>query len=265
MHVVLFGASGAMGLAIARRFLSVYHSSTLVLYVRDATKLPPDIVQDRSVIVVEGQLDEPDNLSKAMDSGYGGVTVDAVITALGPTGRKGPLYPPNKPIAAAYARIIATMKLHGVKRLIALTTPSVRDPSDQFSLPLVFLRTTFAALARNVVKDIVSVGDVVRTDGAELEWTLIRLALHTKERPAPPPPGEVVGFIMDERTLPIKGSISMRSLAPSSTDGYTQVIAGYMGDGNIRAFSSRGGVAAFIIDELEKREWIQKAPILSTP
>ncbi|KAF7291887.1 hypothetical protein MIND_01214000 [Mycena indigotica] len=262
MHVVIFGASGAMGQAIARRFLAVYPSSTLVLYVRDASKLPLDITQDRSVIVIEGQLDEMDNISKALEG-----CVDAVISALGPTGRKGPLYPSNKPIATAYTRIISVMKHRGIKRLIALTTPSVRDPSDQFHLPLVFLRAAFATLARNVVKDIIAVGEAVKNDGAELDWTLIRLALQTKSHPTQetvtslPVHTAPQAVLMHDSFGSWKGSISMKSLTPSEPK--EEVIAGYMGDGRTRACSSRGGAAAFIIDELERREWVKKAPILS--
>ncbi|KAJ7124699.1 hypothetical protein C8R46DRAFT_1203251 [Mycena filopes] len=43
------------------------------------------------------------------------------------------------------------------------------------------------------------------------------------------------------------------------------VVAGYMGDGRTNAVSSRVGAVVFIVEELEKREWIWKSPILSTP
>ncbi|KAJ6501265.1 NAD-P-binding protein [Mycena vulgaris] len=224
MRLLIFGATGTMGVLIARQFLEVYQSCTLILYMRSAAKLPADLADDPSVVVIEGELDEMDNLAKAMEG------VDAVITALGPTGRKGPFYSSNTPIAAAYARIIATMHAHSVRRLIALTTPSVRDPADQFSFPLAFLRGTFATLAPNVVKDIRAVGAVVRAQEESLDWTLVRLALHS-----------------------------------NSDAGNSEVVAGYMGDGKIHAVSSRLGAATFIIQELEKREWIRKAPILSAP
>ncbi|KAJ7716257.1 NAD-binding protein [Mycena maculata] len=223
LRVLIFGATGTMGILLARKFLATHPSSTLILFVRSSAKLPMDLKDDKSIIVIEGELDDMDNLSKAMEG------VDAVITALGPTGRKGPFYPTGTPIAAAYSRIIATMKDHSVRRLIALTTPSVRDPEDQFHLPLVFLRQTFATVAQNVVKDIVAVGQVVRTEGADLDWTLFRLALHTRD----------------------------------SETSNCVVVAGYMGDGKTRAVSSRIGAASFIIDELERREWVKKAPILS--
>ncbi|KAJ7033197.1 NAD-P-binding protein [Mycena alexandri] len=228
MRLLLFGGTGAMGALLAREFLWVYQgSSTLVLYVRNAAKVPEDLAQDRSVVVIQGELDDMDALSKAMHG------VNAVITALGPTGRKGPFYPGGTPVAAAYIRIMVAMKGQGVRRLIALTTPSVRAPEDQFSLPLVFLRKAFAAVSPNAVKDIVAIGRVVRAQRAELDWTLIRLAVQTSD---------------DEED-------------PANC----QVIAGYMGDGRTNSVSSRVGAAVFIIEELEKREWIWKCPILSTP
>lgn len=213
-----------MGVLLAREYLWVYRSCTLVLYVRNAAKVPADLAEERSVIIIQGELDDMDSLSKAMEG------VDAVITALGPTGRKGPFYPSDTPVAAAYIRIMVAMKGHGVRRLIALTTPSVRDPEDQFSLSLVILRRTFATLARNAVKDIVAIGRVVRAQREELDWTLMRLALHSSDDPE-----------------------------------NCEIVAGYMGDGKTNAVSSRHGAAVFIIQELEKREWIWKSPILSTP
>ncbi|KAJ7698732.1 NAD(P)-binding protein [Mycena rosella] len=226
MRLVIFGATGTMGVLLARQFLAIYPSCTLVLHMRCAAKLPPDLADDPCVVTIEAQLDDMDNLAKAMEG------VDAVIIALGPTGRKGPFYPSNTPIAAAYARIIAQMRAHGVCRLIALTTPSVRDPADQFSLPVVFLRRTFAALAPNVVKDIRAIGAVVRDQG-DLDWTLVRLALHRE--------------------------------SDSEAGNPSEVIAGYVGDGKTRVMSSRLGAATFVIQELEKREWIRKAPMLSAP
>ncbi|KAJ7777556.1 NAD-P-binding protein [Mycena maculata] len=225
MRLLIFGATGTMGVLIARRFLSVYPSCTLILFVRDAAKLPMDLADHKSIVVIEGQLDHMADLSKAMEG------VDAVVASLGPTGRKGPFYPSGTPIASAYARIIATMKQHGVLRLIALTTPSVRDPDDRFDLPLVLLRQTFATVARNVAKDIVAIGNVVRADGAPLDWTLVRLALHSRDEPT----------------------------------SSCAVVPGYMGDGKTGPRSSRIGAAAFIIDQLERREWVRKAPLLSAP
>ncbi|KAJ6454704.1 NAD-P-binding protein [Mycena sanguinolenta] len=225
MRLLLFGGTGSMGIPLAREYLWVYNSSTLVLYVRNRSKVPEDLAANRNVIIIEGELDDMDRLSKAMEG------VDAVIAALGPTGRKGPFYPTNTPIAAAYIRIMVTMKGHGVRRLIALTTPSVRDPEDQFSLSLIFLRKIFATLCPNAVKDIVAVGRVIRTQREELDWTLMRLALHSSDSD------------------------------PENCD----VIAGYMGDGKINAVSSRTGAAQFIIQELDRREWIWKSPILSKP
>lgn len=223
---MIFGATGAMGVLLARRFLTIYHSCTLVLYVRSARRLPEDLYYNHAVVVIEGQLDNMDNLSKAMEG------VDAVITALGPTGRKGPFYPTGTPVAEAYKRIIEVMKQHEVRRLIALTTPTVRDPEDQFHLPLVVLRAAFATVCRNAVKDIVAIGEAVRAHTVDLDWTMVRLALHTSEP--------------DDAVEP-------------------EVVAGYMGDGKTKAVSSRTAAVNFVIRELEKREWVHKAPLLSAP
>ncbi|KAJ6586584.1 hypothetical protein B0H10DRAFT_831189 [Mycena sp. CBHHK59/15] len=137
--------------------------------------------------------------------------VDAVIT---PTGRKGSIRP------------YSHHQGH-VRRLIVLTPPTVRDPrTNSACWPLVVLRTTFATFVRNVARDIVAVGDVVRSVGADL--------------------------------------YCLAGLHPSDSDT-NEVIAGYMGDGKTISVSLRAGAAAFVIQELEKREWVRKASMLSAP
>ncbi|KAJ7512568.1 hypothetical protein B0H11DRAFT_486242 [Mycena galericulata] len=74
--------------------------------------------------------------------------VDAVITH----SPQGPLYPSGTPIAAAYSRIIATMKEYRVPRLISLTTPTVQK-TKMWPFPLI-LAKVFRAFAPDAVKDI---------------------------------------------------------------------------------------------------------------
>ncbi|KAJ6616407.1 hypothetical protein B0H10DRAFT_2219427 [Mycena sp. CBHHK59/15] len=119
--------------------------------------------------------------------------VDAVITPLGPTAQS--IFPHHQ---------------GHVRHLIALTPPTVRDPrTNSACWPLVVLRTTFATFVRNVARDIVAVGDVVRSEDADLYCLA---GLHT-----------------------------------SDSD------------------TNEAGAAAFVIQELEKREWVRKASMLSAP
>ncbi|KAJ6613501.1 hypothetical protein B0H10DRAFT_1805429 [Mycena sp. CBHHK59/15] len=197
MHFLIFGAPGAKGVLIARKSLLFHGYCTLILYVRSAQKLPADLVSDKSVIVIEGQT-----ISQRRGRRHN------------TTGRKGSIRP------------YSHHQGH-VRRLIVLTPPTVRDPrTNSACWPLVVLRTTFATFVRNVARDIVAVGDVVRSVGADL--------------------------------------YCLAGLHPSDSDT-NEVIAGYMGDGKTISVSLRAGAAAFVIQELEKREWVRKASMLSAP
>ncbi|OBZ79697.1 hypothetical protein A0H81_00356 [Grifola frondosa] len=101
--------------------------------------------------------------------------VHAVLSVLGP----GLGHPSNTPLAHGYALIIEVMKKHDVKRLIALGTASITDEHDKFSLLFTLLINVVATFAHNAYKDIVAVGDTIRGQGDELDWTIVRVGLLT--------------------------------------------------------------------------------------
>ena len=219
MRILVFGATGPTGITLVRQVLQTYQECTVLLYVRSPGKVPEDLKADKSIIVVEGQLDDVIALSKAMEG------VDAVLSTLGPSVKNGPFHPSNTPLANAYARIIDLMHQHHVKRLICLGTASITDPADKFSLAFSVLVNGVKTFARNAYNDVVAIGSNVRTLGADLEWTIVRVPVLT-----------------DKETK--------------------EVIAGYVGDGKTNTFLSRMGFASFVVGELDKREWVQKAPLL---
>ena len=219
MRILVFGATGLTGILLVRQVLQTYQECTVILYVRSPGKIPEDLRADKSIIVIEGQLDDLDALSKAMEG------VDAVLSTLGPSVKNGPFHPSNTPLANAYVHIIDLMHQHRVNRLICLGTASITDPADKFNLAFSILVNGVKTLARNAYNDVVAIGSNVRSLGADLEWTIVRVPILT-----------------DKETK--------------------EVIAGYVGDGTTNTFLSRMGYASFVVGELEKREWIQKAPLL---
>ena len=156
--------------------------------------------------------------------------VHAVLSALGPPTMptKAPFHPNNTPLAHAYSRIIRVMQSHNVKRLIALGTSSIKDPKDKFSVVFQILINGVKTLAYNAYKDVVAIGDTIRSEeGQELIWTIVRVPLLTN--------------------------------AESKS-----VIAGYVGDGRTGSRLSRSAFAAFVIGELDNNEWTRKAPLISS-
>lgn len=199
---------------------------TVVIYARSPQKLPEDISKHRLVVVIKGSFDEEDE--PALSKAMEGVR--AVLSALGPTTNltQAPFYPGNTPLATAYSRIIRIMHAHDVKRLIALGTASIKDPHDKFSAAFWALVNGVKTVAYNAYKDVVAIGETIRGHEDDLMWTIARVPLLTNSESK-------------------------------------EQIAGYVGDGKVTTSLSRAAFAAFVVTELEKNEWMKKAPLVSSP
>lgn len=219
MRLLILGGTGPSGIKLIEEALAASH--TVVVYARSPGKIPDAIATNPAVTVVEGQLTDAEKLTEAMQG------VDAVLSALGPVVQMGPFYASDTPLAHAYSLVIDVMKKQGVRRLIALGTPSMKDENDHFNFIMSTLVSGVALLAHNAYNDIVAVGKVIRSEGAELEWTIVRVPLLTN---------------YDNK----------------------EVVAGYVGDGKTGTTLARAGFAHFVVGELEKGEWCRKAPLISS-
>ncbi|KNZ78127.1 hypothetical protein J132_01652, partial [Termitomyces sp. J132] len=135
---LILGATGAIGILLVRRALKVVEFCQVVLYVQSVEKIHNDLKSSPSITVIQSQLRD---------------YVDVVLSALGPGVKKGPLHPPDIPLANAYLTVI----------------------------------------------------DIMESE---------------------------------------------------------EVIAGYVRDGRTNTWLSRAGYAAFVIDEIGKRNWVKKAPLI---
>lgn len=143
---------------------------------------------------------------------------------LGPT----PQHPSGTPIAKAYETVIDLMHKHGVKRLLLLGTASAVDPADTFSVKYWFMINGIWLFAGNAYKDIVAIGELIRSKGADLDYTFVR--------------------------VPILSNKEVR-----------EVVAGYVGDGKTGTVLARAGLAAFYVKELQENAWVKKAPLITSP
>jgi len=217
MHVLILGATGPSGTLLVKKALDASH--TVVIFARSPEKLSEEIRNDTRVTTLKGALDDEPALSAAMEN------VDAVLSALGPKLSHG-TYPSGEPLARAYSLIIKVMVAHGVKRLIALGTPSITDPHDKQSLKWTLVVGGLKILASTVYSDIVGIGNIIRTEGDALDWTIVRVPFLTNS---------------------------------SSRD----VVAGYVGDGKTGTTLSRLGFAAFVLQELAENKWVKEAPLIT--
>jgi len=159
---------------------------------------------------------------EALDTAFAS-GVDAVLSALGPTFGN----PSGNPIARGYAAVLETMWRAGVTRLIALGTASITDEmNNKRSVVYAAMAATAALGARSAYKDIVVVGEVFRAC-EDVGWTIVRVPVLKN---------------YENRVVRIE----------------------YIGDGGAGAayMLSRRGFAAFVVQELEKGEWIKKLPLI---
>jgi len=217
MHLLILGATGPCGTLLVKEALGASH--TVVIYARSPEKLCEEIRNDTRVTMLKGQLDDESALSAAMEN------VDAVLSALGPKVSHG-TYPSGEPLAHAYSLIIKVMVARGIKRLIALGTPSITDPHDKSSLKWSLVVAGLKILVPGVYSDIVGVGNIIRTQGDALDWTIVRVPFLTNS-------------------------------------SHRDVVAGYAGDGKTGTTLSRLGFATFVIEELAKNNWIKCAPLIT--
>lgn len=183
-----------------------------------------EISSHESVIVVKGELTDEDSLRHSMRN------VDAILSNLGPgtTPSHFPgAHPSGTPLAKGYSLILRLMKEPGIacKRIILLGTVSISDPADKRDLAIWTLVQGVKVTAHDAYADVVAIGETVRREGEGIEWTIVRVPLLTKSESE-------------------------------------EVIAGYVGDGKMGTHVSRAGFAAFCIEELTRREWVMKAPMI---
>jgi putative NADH-flavin reductase len=216
MRFLVLGGTGPSGIELIRKILQVYPDAGVVVYARSPQKVPEDLAQNPAVTIVKGTLEELDKVETAVEG------VNVVVSALGPL--MG--HPPNTPIATFYGHLIDLLHKHNITRIIVLGTASFKDPNDKHSWKFAAMVSAVRTLANSAYREIVAIGEVITTKGADLDWTIVRVPVLTQ----------------------------------ANTDA---VFAGYIGDPKVGTILARKAYAAFTIGEVEKREWVKKSPMIS--
>ncbi|ESK93606.1 hypothetical protein Moror_1612 [Moniliophthora roreri MCA 2997] len=201
----------------------------IILFVRSPQKLPPDVTDHPLIQVVNAQLTDLDKLEEVMED------VDVVISALGPSVKRGPFHPSGEPLAKAYHGIVGVMQKRGVRRILLLGTASMTAPEDKSDARFTALIAGVATFARNAYKDVVAIAKYIASLGEEdgVDWTIVRVPLLTDK---------------DNK----------------------EVRAGYIGDGETGVWLARVGWGVWVVRELfkefdgEGKEWNRKMPMLCT-
>ena len=156
MRIVVFGASGGLGLKVLEQALEVGHVVTA--FVRTPAKLG---IQHQNLTTFQGDVMDADTVKKAIAG------QDAVISAL------GPVRPPVPGMMETAAKnIVAGMQANRVRRLISTTGAGVRDPQDQPKVVDHIMKALLTLLAGDVLRD--SAANVNVIQSSDLDWTIVR-------------------------------------------------------------------------------------------
>jgi putative NADH-flavin reductase len=209
MRIAVFGATGDTGRLLVDRALARGHP--VVAYARNPGKLDR---RDERLAVVAGELDDQDAIQRAVAGS------DAVVSLLGPNGRS-----PGQPVARGTVNVVRAVERQGVRRLVAVATPSAADPEDRFDVrfaPMVLLVRT---LLPSAYRDIVATAAAVRS--STLDRTLVRVPLLNSK----PPTG--------------------------------RVRLGYLGRSEVGTSLSRADLAAFLLAAATDARHVRRAPVVS--
>lgn len=152
MHIALFGATGGTGRQVLQQALEQGHRVQAL--VRDPAKLPID--REGIAPIVGDCLDQA-----AVNDCVRGTA--AVICVLGTRAGAAPVE------AGGTSTILRAMQIHGVRRLIAVTSMGVGDSADQ--MPLVF-KLIMQLTLKKVMAAKEEQERLIRA--SDLDWTIVR-------------------------------------------------------------------------------------------
>jgi putative NADH-flavin reductase len=167
LRVAVFGASGNIGRHVVDQLLAAGHIATA--YVRDPAKLT---TTHPNLTVIQGELDDLAGIAGVVDG------ADAVISALGPTLRRGAT---GTPISDGTCNIVEAMNAAGVRRYVGLATHSVADPRDRPTRKAKILPVMAKLAFPNALTELVGMTQAVVT--SDLDWTIARIT-SPNDRPA---------------------------------------------------------------------------------
>jgi uncharacterized protein YbjT (DUF2867 family) len=162
MRLTVFGGTSPTGQHLIQQALQTGH--TVTVFARNPAKL----TAREGLTVIEGQLTNTQAVADAVKD------AEAVISLLGPP-TKGRVEIPA--ILDGYRNIVAAMETHGARRLVALGTPSIADPTDRIEPVMSALIGLGKLFKIPGYRTMVGIGEIVRA--SNLDWTIVRVPILT--------------------------------------------------------------------------------------
>lgn len=163
MRLTVFGGTSPTGQHLIQQALQTGHTVTALV------RTPAKLAARDGLTVIEGQLTDTQAIARAVKD------AEAVISLLGPPSNQALGRVDVAPILDGYRNIVAAMETHGVRRLVALGTSSITDPTDRREPALSLLTAVGKRIRPTAYQTMVGIGQIVRA--SDLDWTIVRVPL----------------------------------------------------------------------------------------
>ncbi|RYP02539.1 hypothetical protein DL764_005783 [Monosporascus ibericus] len=225
--VLVFGATGPAGICLLRELLFRNHPT--IAYIRNPSKVPNELAANPLLEIVKGEIDDVEALSFAVAKSF------IILSLLGPSSLTA--LPDPSIYSDFYARLFPLMRQHGVKRIMAMSTPSAGQPEDRFHLLMTLLILLVRFIAPKAYQAVRGIANVFKEQARGLDWIVYRIA-------------------------GIPGASDEEAWKKGRESG--GVHAGYVGDGTWSLTTNRSALARWLVDAVEDeegmRDWIGKLP-----
>ncbi|KAL5396828.1 hypothetical protein PMIN06_004084 [Paraphaeosphaeria minitans] len=173
---------------------AVRDGHTLTLYVRNPSKLSPEIQENATVHT--GQLTDAAAVEEAIASG-----AKTCVSFLGPV--MSDLKKGSTPIADGYAIILPLLERHAYTRTLFLSTASYRAPGDRFSAVFSLMVWAVYLFARPAYEEINAVTRLMVALPSEMNCTVFRVPVLRNGEARPVKAGMLgeVGMFLERKGL----------------------------------------------------------------
>ncbi|KAL4799366.1 hypothetical protein BDV19DRAFT_310628 [Aspergillus venezuelensis] len=226
--ILVLGGTGPTGICLLREL--VYRKHETIVYARNPSKIDKDLAASEYLEIVKGEMDNLELLSDAIARSR------MVISLLGPQLSDNI---PTTLYADIYRKsVFPLMREHGVRRILAMGTPSIPRPEDSWTFLSCFGIPLLRIFASPAYQNVRNIGVAFDHNAEGLDWTVYRISA-------------------------IPGNDDEESWRIDREDG--EVFVGWVGKTGWTISQKRGSLARWLVDAAEggAEEWVGKMPAVS--
>ncbi|KAI0532946.1 hypothetical protein GGR58DRAFT_488487 [Xylaria digitata] len=228
---LVLGGTGTAGICLLRELAFRQHPT--VIYARNISKIPSDLVSNEFFRIIEGEINDTDALSRAV------AKCPAIISLLGPK-INDRIESPTLYVDMYKNNIFPLMRKHNVRRILAMGTVSIGRPEDSWTFlrPMIVLFVRLMASA--AYQNIINVAATFEHEATDLDWTVYRIA-H------------------------IPGDSDEESWKNDREEDGGRPFVGWIGQKGWKVYMKRAVLTRWLADAVEGKadEWIGKMPAIS--